>query len=994
MAPLAQQLVPVSLSQGVDTKTDPKQVAVGKLLALENAVFTNPGMLRKRFGQLTLTSPGSTGYGVTTFKDELVSWSGNGLYSLASANDSQVSKGTLQSPITTVPWQVRNAYQQSYIDGAVSSDGLIRVYAYMDTRSAGCYYSVIDAETGQVIAETAITNGDKPRVVQLGSFVAVIYRNTGDNKLYVIGIPSANPTAPLTAASIVTTVNNAVPAWVVNSDGSQCFVAWNHSTATTLGIGILSSGLSFTGPVTTAATINLAMDIGIEGQNYMSVVWYDGSNVKQIVLAYADLSATSATFTVENVANVATLAATSRQTLSGGANSWAVAYTVTGASTDLNKVRYRNTSAGSTSGSAADLMLGCQLAARPFIPSGSDVIVYPTETQMDPQSTYFLVRSDGKTIARYCSGTAGQASTYYLPQTTTDGTVWHQPLQTRELFTTLVDNTATASPSVNTGASTLVYSPTGVQAALFNFFDATESFSTAEVGQNLVINGGLGLMYDGLGVVEQGFNFFPSTPTMVDSGSGTSKTNGAVYWYAAVYEWLDSQGTRHQSAPSFAGSYTAPGAHDVTVTLTTLRNTLKTGVNIVVYRTIANGATFYRISNPTTAPNNSLTANTVTFLDNVTDAAAQYGETLYTLGGVLENDPLPSARALTTWGGRLAYLPGEGDSLTFGISKRVFPGVPVQCSTSLLYPVDPRGGALTSLGALDDKLVLFKRSSIFIAVGHGPDDTGQGDDLAQNPAQLLTTDVGCTNQRSIVTTPLGLMFQSPKGIYLLNRSLQVSYIGAPVEAYNANTVVSAVLIAKQNQVRFGLDSGVALVYDYFVGQWTVFTNYSQVDATNWLEQYVIIRSDGVLRQEDPSSFTDNGNIVPMRIQTSWLSLSGLQGYQRVWKLLILGEWKSSHSLLVGLAYDYNSSQTQVTTITPSNPGTWGSGATWGSDSTWGGSAAAYQFQVHLTKQKCQAIQVTLTDASSYGESLSLSALSFLVGVERGAFRVPPARQYG
>jgi len=48
---------------------------------------------------------------------------------------------------------------------------------------------------------------------------------------------------------------------------------------------------------------------------------------------------------------------------------------------------------------------------------------------------------------------------------------------------------------------------------------------------------------------------------------------------------------------------------------------------------------------------------------------------------------------------------------------------------------------------------------------------------------LIPTDTGTINPRSIVLTPMGIMYQSEKGIYLLDRSLQVSYIGADVEAY-------------------------------------------------------------------------------------------------------------------------------------------------------------------------------------------------------------------
>ena len=47
----------------------------------------------------------------------------------------------------------------------------------------------------------------------------------------------------------------------------------------------------------------------------------------------------------------------------------------------------------------------------------------------------------------------------------------------------------------------------------------------------------------------------------------------------------------------------------------------------------------------------------------------------------------------------------------------------------------------------------------------------------------------------------GVFFKSAKGIYLLDRSFQVHYIGADVEAYNALTIVGAAVVPDTNSVR-------------------------------------------------------------------------------------------------------------------------------------------------------------------------------------------------
>ena len=47
---LTKQIVPMSFSQGVDTKSDEKQVSPGKLLSLKNAYFQESKKLIKRNG--------------------------------------------------------------------------------------------------------------------------------------------------------------------------------------------------------------------------------------------------------------------------------------------------------------------------------------------------------------------------------------------------------------------------------------------------------------------------------------------------------------------------------------------------------------------------------------------------------------------------------------------------------------------------------------------------------------------------------------------------------------------------------------------------------------------------------------------------------------------------------------------------------------------------------------------------------------------------------
>ena len=345
---------------------------------------------------------------------------------------------------------------------------------------------------------------------------------------------------------------------------------------------------------------------------------------------------------------------------------------------------------------------------------------------------------------------------------------------------------------------------------------------------------------------------------------------------------------------------------------------------------------------------------------------------------------------------RLILVPSE-NPLTWWFSQQVVPGAPVQMNDTFVKNVDQRGGALTAVSQLSSNLVLFKDESIFYVTGQGPSPNGQSDDFAD--ALLISSDSGCVDSQSMVTASSGLMYKSKKGIYLLGSNLVDSYAGADVESFNSARVTSAQLFPTSNQARFTLDSGVCLVFDYFVNQWSVFTNIAAVDSTTWQGQFVYVNAFGQVMQETPGVFTDNGKFIRMRAVSAPISFSGLQGFARVYRMMLLGKYVSAHQLLVQVAYDFSPAFTQQNYINATAliaPTTYGSSSTYGSDSVYGGASPTYQWRVDLVQQKCEAIQISIEDvqSSSFGEGFSLSAITFLVGQKQGLNRVPATRTFG
>src|SRR5271168_671809 len=71
------QLISVPFAQGIDTKTDPKQLMPGKLQALSNGILTQTGLVSRRWGYTSLTTVGGAAIGLASFNNELVAFTGN-----------------------------------------------------------------------------------------------------------------------------------------------------------------------------------------------------------------------------------------------------------------------------------------------------------------------------------------------------------------------------------------------------------------------------------------------------------------------------------------------------------------------------------------------------------------------------------------------------------------------------------------------------------------------------------------------------------------------------------------------------------------------------------------------------------------------------------------------------------------------------------------------------------------------------------------------------
>jgi hypothetical protein len=1003
--PLQKTLVPVDIVAGLDTKNDPKLTPA--LTDLQNGRYTVGSQISKRLGYTALsqnisgtTDLLSSGDGLTSFQDELLEFSGSKLYSYSSSVNRWTDKGGFQSVKVDSDDVIRNTSEAKNQDSCIASG--LQLFAWEQYTTAGVlegvYASVFDSITGAIFQAATLIDATaiNPRCIRLGPNPTLCYLDTSASPhlLKTVQVDTNNPVSFKSVNTISSVVSASNPIYDVAiyssnaSSGNGVFV-YNNSGTTRIDVGYLTTdgalgtpGSGFPGVVTITST-NATDTITVCADKINTAA----ADEERVYVAYAS-TGSSAGLKIKRLQSLLSVEAT--HTVEGTAtkiDSCSMIVTQAGDLQIIYTLNATNTYDHMVKGTVYDISAdsvatpaiikrSVGLASKIWEYAGAKYFMVVHDSALQP--TYFLCDTSGLISAKVLPGTAGA-----LPTKT---------------FLSSVDASATGVYKFGGLVRTRLisknndlYSLTGVSNITVDF-TSVERFEAAELGGNLHIGGGFVSMYDSQQIVELGYHLYPENITAAVNNSSGSLAAG-TYLYQTIWRWTDAKGQDHRSAPSVAIS-AAPsgGSSTVTLTIPSLRLTQKTGVICEVYRTVTTGRLLFKIGSVA----NNTAADSVSFADtSVTDANLVAFESLYTNGGIIENIAPPASLVLTNYKNRLVCVSSENPKKLI-YSKKRQPLGPVEF-TDVFSIVLNKAVRITALAEFDQKLIIFEPNQIFYITGNGPNAQGSQDDFS--PPQIITGDVGCSNTNSLVLMPLGLMFQSNKGIYLLNRSLETVYIGADVEAYNDLTITSAELIQNENQIRYLTSDGRCLIYDYFYGKWSTWTNHSGNGATIWNANgdYVYLRSDGRIFQQSATSYKDDNDPIEMSITTSWVKTNGIQGFQRIRRAFVLGDFKSTHTLQLEIGHDYQeyfNEKHNFNYINDLEIVEYGDSTPYGTEGFFGtGSGVAdgvYQFRAHCKKQKCQSVRFRISDVeeANPGQAYSISSLMLEVGVRSNTMKLP------
>lgn len=976
---LQKQGVTVNFAQGLDTKTDPNQLAVGKFTSLVNSIFDTLQRLTKRNGYTALPVIGSTSF-LTSYKGSLIAISANNIQTYAP----NISDWINLAPINPVDVNTISLPAGTGASTAIAPNGLMcmtfNVSDFRNTVYGSYQYTIVDYNNGQVIVPpTVVSNGSQhfnSRVLTFNNNFAILYDQSNAvnsvSSLNVLYIPWATPKVTGSVSVISSSMmSNSTLGFDAVIASSSMYLSWKRPSgvdAAFVNPALTRSPITFISPaLINETTVSVTADVTQSSFTYWTAFSAYNGSVITMVPTNQNLASVGSSFLTVSSGSLG-IVNTSLVAFGGVLTTFFetgkfYSFDPTIPSNRVNKITA--TISGVVS-SESVVARSVGMASKAFVYNSASYFLGTYSSQF--QSTYFLMSSTGGVIAKIAYQNGGGYVNTGLPAVNVVGSTASVAYAFKNFIEPVNKLTNVSSQTQTLG----IYTAFGNKLAKFTYTNT--NLLTKELSGTMNFNGGFLGTYDGAQFVENNFFLYPDSVRVVASSSIGALT-AQTYNYQVIYEWTDNQNNIYRSAPSIPASAIIGGSTNANfISVPTPRISYKTTVNpmrMSTYRWSTGQQIYYKIGPSIVVDASVLQFDSITFADVTPDTGIVGNEILYTNGGsVVENVNGPASTAMTIFDDRLFVITAEDQNLLW-YSKQIIENTPVDMSDLFTIYVSPSIGAEGPTGVMkcifpmDDKLIIFKKNAIYYINGSGPSNTGANSQYSQ--PIFVTTAVGCSNQDSIVLVPNGLMFQSDKGIWLLGRDLSTQYIGKDVEAYNSSIVTSAVLIPGTNQVRFGLNTGPVLLYDYFVGQWGTFSGVPSVSSTINNNLHTFVNSSGSIFQESIGSYLDGTVPVTMSFTTGWIDFAGLEGYERLYRAYMLANYISPHSLTIGVAYDYNSTITQTITINPdpTNP--------------------IEQWQLNFINQQCQAFQLTFTEnydpsvGPAAGAGLTMSGLKLVIG---------------
>ena len=981
---MSERILEYNFLEGLETSTD-EPLAKG-MEVLQNAYFTDKKTPRQRngFESITMTDTDGNSIGtivkIETFLESALIFTDKGIYVRAGGvirKCGEQQAGSLS---------VQNVYNENRIvetnmrvASARTSSGLTcYVWDFIDSDSLYCTRTVFVNNNSVINATLNSSNANQSRVfpIVISDEIYIVQHVAGASTVSLKKFTESTGALSTVSASIsITTAASTID---VVSDGTTFVVVSSIS-----GTGLRYTKISTAGAIAATASeadanarISIQADL-ISGEIY---TYYADVNkdVKMFVINYAALTDTSAIQVIwtnpDSNYDVETM-------VSGIQDSVVYVYIESGYAT-ADRYRIASVQISSTyvptthfSFLAFNHTIQGKVATvngRIYIP-----VCYGRNDDTEKGTTaFFLMNYDGQFIANALHGRV------FTPRTGDGLRIAGYPI---------ISGSSVSYPIVTTRKTfaEAVTETNGMEIVLVTTDILIANTSKGVLYQNnLIIPGPIAKCYDGLTCSDYQFQHAIYNNSATEDGAGNLEA-GVRQWFM-VLKYTDNNGNVHYSAPSNIVSLTVGASKKVDLAFESLlsgslyRSSNGAFYSVEIYRTTAGGSTFYKLAELDFFNGLSQSTDANTYEDNISDTTLDDND-LYPNQEILDDDFASPCTTLFNYKNRLLMTPSDQpDRVKF--SKEKVEGQASMFSEFLFVYNEETGfneeNRSQASCVLDDKIVVFKNSSIQITGGEPPNNAGEGGGLVL--PQTIDNEVGCINPASVVQTANGVMFQSERGIYLLSRGLQVVPIGEPISDKTL-TIRTSFKSKADDLVFFQTSNNGIAVYDTKANKWSLFTNYD-ANASTFVNGKIMHSPSGTTLFIQNTGYSDNGSFIVQKYTTPWIKLSSLQGFFRFKRLMFLGKWKSAHDLKFSFAYDYEEYNWNTDTFSPTNTSDYNrASAPTQAQLYAGANTGVYQVRMTPLRQKCEAVKITVesVDTGTDGESFQPTGLSFLVDVKRG-----------
>ena len=370
-----------------------------------------------------------------------------------------------------------------------------------------------------------------------------------------------------------------------------------------------------------------------------------------------------------------------------------------------------------------------------------------------------------------------------------------------------------------------------------------------------------------------------------------------VYRYRCRYKWLDDTGIEHRSGWSnevslFSNSEIGEEGNQPTFFVNNLHLTNKNqdALSIEIYRT-GNRLNEFKLLKEVS---NDINIESQRVTDDVIDRNLGLGS-----GG--DNVLVSGAKFCEEYLGRYVLYGFPEKTNRFIVSS------PIRGLTNEAIDFRQSGlagdfieiltpSAIRSIRSMDQYLIIFCEDGVHswtvnevsVAQQYPKPVTGLAKIVARDGISAFRVDDG-------------LIFLSNKGIWLVSRGLGSDFVGRDVQDFEGN-ILGIEELGDRDEIVFLTDSSThpVLVYNYRFKKWSTFSDTGLVSITDWKDSYAVADKNGriMVPREQPNK------TQIFEIETGWVNMQKIQGYQRLKELTLLGTFMGLTSLSFEYSYDF------------------------------------------------------------------------------------------